>query len=133
MVIDIDKFHEIYTTVRMNKLRTVLTGFSVAWGIFMLIILLGSGTGLENGVKSLFKDATNSIWVRSGQTSIPYKGFQPGRRIRFTNLDYEDTKKTVAGIDHITARFYKWGNNKVTNKKEYGAMALATGGARVTL
>ncbi len=124
MVIDIDKFQEIYTTVRMNKLRTFLTGFSVAWGIFMLIILLGSGTGLEKGVKSLFKDATNSIWVRSGQTSISYKGFQPGRRIQFTNTDYEDIKKNMQDIEYITARFYRWGNNKITYKNEYGAFNI---------
>ena len=87
MIIDIDKFQEIYTTVRMNKLRTFLTAFSVASGIFMLIILLGSGTGVEKGVKNLFDDATNSIWVRTGQTSLAHKGLQPGRRIKFTNAD----------------------------------------------
>jgi putative ABC transport system permease protein len=124
MIIDIDKLQEIYTTVRMNKLRTCLTAFSVAWGIFMLIILLGSGTGLEKGVKNLFKDATNSIWVRQGQTSIPYKGFQPGRRIKFTDTDYEDVKTTIKGIEHITARYYRWGNNKITYKNEYGAFNI---------
>lgn len=124
MVFDLDKFQEIYSTIRKNKLRTFLTGFSVAWGIFMLIILLGSGTGLEKGVNNLFKDATNSIWVRQGQTSIPYKGFQPGRRIQFTDTDYEDIKTTVKGIEHITARFYRWGNNKISYKNEYGAFNI---------
>jgi len=93
MIIDLDKFQEIFSTIQKNRLRTFLTGFSVAWGIFMLIILLGSGTGLEKGVKSLFKDATNSVWVRKGQTSLPYKGLQPGRSVQFTNADYEDAKK----------------------------------------
>jgi putative ABC transport system permease protein len=124
MVIDLDKFQEIYSTIQKNRLRTFLTGFSVAWGIFMLIILLGSGTGLEKGVKNLFKDATNSIWVRQGQTSIPYKGFQPGRRIQFTDTDYEDVKTTVKGIEYITARFYRWGNNKIAYKNEYGAFNI---------
>lgn len=124
MVVDIDKFQEIYTTVRMNKLRTFLTAFSVAWGIFMLIILLGSGTGLEKGVKSLFDDATNSIWVRRGQTSLAHKGLKPGRRIKFTNDDYEKIKTTIKGIEYITARFYRWGNNKITYKNEFGAFNI---------
>ena len=124
MIIDLDKFQEIFSTIKKNRLRTFLTGFSVAWGIFMLIILLGSGTGLEKGVKSLFKDATNSVWVRRGHTSLPYKGLQPGRRIQFTNADYEDVKKTIEGIEHITARFYRWSNNKITYKNETGAFSI---------
>ena len=124
MIIETDKFQEIYTTIQKNKLRTFLTGFSVAWGIFMLIILLGSGTGIENGVKNRFKDATNSIWVRRGQTSLSYKGFQPGRRIQFTNEDYEDVKSTIKGIEYITSRFYRWGNNKIIYKNEYGVFNI---------
>ena len=58
---------EIWTSVRRNKLRTFLTGFSVAWGIFMLVILLGSGNGLKNGVLSNFGNyATNSITISGG-------------------------------------------------------------------
>jgi putative ABC transport system permease protein len=84
----IDNFQEIYTTIRMNRLRTLLTGFSVAWGIFMLILLLGSGTGIQNGVINEFRNlATNSIMIHQGQTSKPFKGMQPGRPIEFTNVD----------------------------------------------
>ncbi|MBT8351844.1 MAG: ABC transporter permease [Deltaproteobacteria bacterium] len=124
MIIDLDQFQEIFSTIRKNRLRTFLTGFAVAWGIFMLIILLGSGTGLEKGVKNLFKDATNSVWVRRGMTSLPHKGLQPGRSIQFTNADYEDVKTTVTGVEHITARFYRWGNNKITYKNESGAFNI---------
>jgi putative ABC transport system permease protein len=128
MLFDIDKLQEIYNTVSKNKLRTFLTGFSVSWGIFMLILLLGSGTGIENGVKAEFKNvATNSIWVRSGQTSKPYKGLQPGRYIKFTNDDYEKIKSSLRGIEHITARFYLWDNNLVTYKKEYGTFNIVAG------
>jgi putative ABC transport system permease protein len=125
MLLDIDKLQEIYSTVRTNKLRTLLTGFSVSWGIFMLILLLGSGTGIENGVKAEFKNiATNSIWVHRGQTSKPYKGLQPGRQIQFYNEDYENIRSTLQGIEHITARFYLWDNNLVTYKNEYGAFNI---------
>ncbi len=125
MLFDIDKLQEIYSTVRKNKLRTMLTGFSVSWGIFMLILLLGSGSGIENGVKAEFKNiATNSIWVHRGQTSKPYKGLQPGRRIQFTNDDYEKIKSSIRGIEHITARFYLWDNNLVSYRKEYGSFNI---------
>lgn len=119
-VFDPDKWQEILSTIKKNKLRTFLTGFSVAWGIFMLIILLGSGNGLENGVRKEFEgDATNTIWVNQGQTSMPYKGLQAGRRIQFTNEDYELVKNNVPGIDKISGRLTIWQNNLISYKKEY--------------
>ncbi|MCK4679408.1 MAG: ABC transporter permease [Bacteroidales bacterium] len=116
---DIDKWQEIFNTISKNKLRTFLTGFSVAWGIFMLIILLGSGNGLENGVQEEFKgDAVNSIWVNSGQTSKPYKGLKPGRRIQFTNQDYEAIKK-VNYKEHISSRFTIWENTTISYNNDH--------------
>jgi putative ABC transport system permease protein len=124
-VFDLDKWQEIFATIRQNKLRTFLTGFSVAWGIFMLVVLLGSGTGLANGIEYQFRDdAVNSIWVRSGQTSIPYKGLQPGRRVRFTNEDHEEVKVEVEGVEHITSRFYPRGEFTLSYGKEHGSFDI---------
>jgi putative ABC transport system permease protein len=121
---DIDKWQEIYSTIQKNKLRTFLTGFSVAWGIFMLIILLGSGYGLENGVKKEFEgDAENTIWVNQGVTSVAYKGYKPGRAINFTNEDYDQTKK-LNDVEHISGRFTIWENNTLSYKNEYGSFDI---------
>jgi putative ABC transport system permease protein len=111
----LDTWQEILDTVRKNKLRTMLTGFSVAWGILILVVLLGSGQGLQHGVEYGFRDdAVNSIWMRSGETSVPYKGLRPGRTVQFTNDDYEVIRRGVPGIDHITARFFIRGNLTVS-------------------
>jgi len=118
---DIDKWQEIFATIRKNKLRTFLTGFSVAWGIFMLIILLGSGRGLENGVRIQFeRDATNSIWIYRGQTSMPYKGLKPGRRIQFTNEDYDYSKQEIKNIENLSARLSVFRQRNISYKSEYG-------------
>ena len=121
---DIDKWQEIYSTIRKNRLRTFLTGFSVAWGIFMLIILLGSGYGLENGVKSEFEgDAENTLWVNQGITSKSYKGYKPGRFIRFTNQDYEHTRD-IRDVEYLSGRFTIWENNTLSYGNEYGSFDI---------
>lgn len=118
---DLDTWQEILATIRQNKLRTLLTGFSVAWGIFMLIVLLGSGEGMANGVEYQFRDdAINSIWVSSGQTSLPHRGLQPGRDIQLTNRDYEAMRDRLEGVEHITSRFYLRGTVTVSYRDEYG-------------
>jgi len=122
---DLDKWQEIFTTIRENKLRTFLTGFCVGWGIFMLIILLGSGKGLENGVElEMQGDAMNSLRIFPGVTQKPHAGLQPGRRIMLTNEDYEEIKKAVAGVDHITGRFYLGGSQVVNYKDKYGSYPI---------
>lgn len=118
---DLDKWHEIFSTLKKNKLRTFLTSFSVAWGILLLIILLGAGNGLRNGVMHNFKDeATNSIWIWSGRTSIEHKGLGKDRSIKFTNKDFETIKTQIEGIDHISAQFTIWNSSTTSYKKEYG-------------
>jgi putative ABC transport system permease protein len=105
---------ELISTLRRNKLRTLLTGLSVAWGTCMLVVLLGAGRGLENGVTWEFRDdALNSIWIWSGLTSQPFAGRGPGRDIRFKNDDYDMLRRKVPGIEHATGRFYLWGEFSV--------------------
>jgi putative ABC transport system permease protein len=101
---DLDKWQEILGTISKNKLRTFLTGFSVAWGIFILIVLLGAGQGLRNGAESQFlHDAVNSINIEGGTTSMAYKGIQPGREIILKTDDYEYLKNNLNHIDKISA------------------------------
>jgi putative ABC transport system permease protein len=122
---DIDKWQEIFATIRKNQLRTFLTGFSVAWGIFMLIILLGSGKGLENSVHKNFESrASNSMQLYPGTTSIAYKGNKIGRNIRFDNEDFDFIKNNVSGIQYGSGRFYIQGNSIVAYKKEFASMDL---------
>ena len=95
-----DIWQEIYGTIRRNKLRTFLTGFAVAWGIFMLIVLLGAGNGLIHAFEeSSSQRALNSIRVFGGWTTKPYDGLKEGRSIELDNRDLEDTQDFFA--DHV--------------------------------
>ena len=85
-----DFWSEIFMALKRNKLRTILTGFAISWGIFMLIILLSAGNGLKNGVTGNFADRiknTYTIW--SSSTELPYKGHKAGRFIMLTNKDIQ--------------------------------------------
>jgi putative ABC transport system permease protein len=122
---DIDKWQEIFFTIRKNKLRTFLTAFSVAWGIFMLMILLGFGAGLQHGVEYDFReDAVNSIWVSPGQTSLPYKGMKPGRNITLKNEDLNSLSQKVSGIEYSAGRFFCYGEFTVRYKDKYSSYSV---------
>jgi putative ABC transport system permease protein len=122
---DLDKWQEILSTINKNRMRTFLTGFSVAWGIFMLIVLLGSGKGLQNGIEAQFKeDAVNTIWFGPGTTSKTYQGLKSGRQVQFTNEDYEYVRDRMEGVDKISARYYMWQNRVISYNKEYGVFDL---------
>jgi putative ABC transport system permease protein len=118
-------FDELWSTIRRNKLRTLLTGLSVAWGTFMLVLLLGAGRGLENGVAWEFRDdAVNSIWVFAGRTSVPFAGRGPGRQVRFDNDDLAALKRNVDGIEHLTGRFWLWGEFSVRYRDRHAAFDI---------
>lgn len=118
---DLDKWQEIFATIAKNPLRSFLTSFSVGWGIFMLILLLGLARGLENGLREQFQgDAINSIWMFAGTTTLLHEGLQPNRRIQFTNDDYEAIRARLGDASHITGRFYIPGVVEISYENEIG-------------
>jgi putative ABC transport system permease protein len=122
---DRDKWQEIYSSLKSNKLRTFFTAFGVFWGIFMLIIMLGSGNGLRNAVFSGMGDfATNSAIMFTRQTTIPYKGFPRGRSWLFNTSDMEAMLKNIPEIDQLAPRLQPWGGNG-GNNVVYGTKAGA--------
>jgi len=121
--LELDTIQEILDTMRQNKLRTFLTGFAVAWGIFMLIVLLGSGEGLKNGVSSNFNDrATNSVNIWPRRTNMPYKGYKSFRNLQFTNSDLPYLKNLFPEIDKISGHVY-W-STTVSYKLENGNFSI---------
>ncbi|MEZ4810442.1 MAG: ABC transporter permease [Allomuricauda sp.] len=121
---DIERWQEIFDTIRKNKLRTFLTGLSVASGIFILVILLGFGQGMQNGIEQEFKeDAATSVWAWPGVTSKEYKGLNPGRRIQFVNENVETASSMFKDdIEYESARIFVGGVNV-----NYGKEALVYG------
>lgn len=102
---DLDKWQEIFYSLRQNKLRSFLTAFGVFWGIFMLIVMLGSGQGLQNGVTQGFGDfATNSVFIWAQRTTVEYKGFTKGRFFNYNNDDTRAIKQGVSGIKYLAPR-----------------------------
>ncbi len=111
---DLDKWGEIYATVKKHKLRTFLTAFGVFWGIFMLVVLLGAGNGFENGVVNSFDIAKNTVFVWSQRTSIAYKGLRPGRSVQFTNDDMVAIRQNIPEVAILAPRNHMRGNFTVS-------------------
>ncbi|MFK5957311.1 MAG: ABC transporter permease [Lutibacter sp.] len=85
---DLDRWREIFQTIGKNKLRTALSGFTIAFAILLFTLLFGVGNGLKHTFEKQFaSDAINSVYIRSGKTTKPYKGLQSGRKIQFRNDD----------------------------------------------
>ncbi|UGU14836.1 ABC transporter permease [Sinomicrobium kalidii] len=101
-----DRWQEIFQTINKNKLRTFLSGFTVALGILIFTVLFGMGNGLKNTFNEFFMDdATNTFFIYPGRTTMPYQGFKKGRQVEFRNDDLEDIKKDFAlYLDDITPR-----------------------------
>lgn len=113
---DLDRWQEIAHVLSKNKLRTFLTAFGVFWGIFMLVVMMGSGNGLQNGAtRNLGDMATNSVFIWAEQTSVPYKGFTRGRRFHYTNSDIGAISEAVPEIKYLAPRTNVGGYNGSSN------------------
>lgn len=118
---NIERWQEIFEAIAKNKLRTFLTGISVASGIFILVILLGVGKGLQNGISKQFeRDADGIIEVWSGTTTKEYKGLNPGRKIQFRNSDYDITVRKFGDQLEKKASTYNFWNGLISYGKESG-------------
>ena len=120
----IDIIQEIYGTIKRNKLRTALTGFAVAWGIFILIVLLGAGNGILNAFEQQSGNmAMNSFQIWPGQTSIPYQGMKEGRNIKLTEKELELTRQMTDHVTHASAILQQGGVN-LSYKQDHLSLQL---------
>jgi putative ABC transport system permease protein len=117
---DLDRWREIFQSINKNRLRSVMSGFTVAFAILLFTLLFGIVSGLSNTFKSAFNDdAQNSMFVRVWKTSKPYKGLQTGRRVQLKNKDYNFVKEEYANkIQYQSARIYKSVSIKYKNKAD---------------
>lgn len=119
----INTIQEILASLSHNKLRTALTGLSVTWGIFILIVLLGAGNGLKNGVTSNFSErASNMVQMWSGTSSLPYDGLGANRSLQFTNKQTSDVKTEMKETDQQTGVIDKQAT--FIYKGEYGSYGI---------
>lgn len=121
---DIDLWREIFQSINKNRLRSMLSGFTVAFAIMLFTILFGIANGLSNTFAEAFGEAaTNSIFIQSGTTTTAHKGMQAGRRIQFDNEDFDYIKDDSGNkIEFITARVYK--NVTATFRNEQNSYSL---------
>ena len=121
----LERWQEVFQTIGKNKLRTILTMISVITGIFILVVLLGVGEGMKNGIKSTFQDdAENEISVYDGVTTVEYKGLNPGRKIQFKNEDFEQISRTHASdIDKKSSMYRIW-SGLISYKDESGSYRI---------
>ena len=130
-----DSLQEIWFSLRRNKLRTSLTAFGVFWGIFMLVLLLGAGAGLKNGIEKGFSsDLRTSMWISASKTSVPFKGLAHGRNVQLTEADLSAIRREIKGVDLISAEnplgSFRQADIQVTYQQKsgtYGVFGVAKG------
>jgi len=118
---DLDLWNEILSALKKNRMRSFMTAFGVFWGIFMLIIMSGAGRALENGVLDGVRAfATNSAFFWTERTSVPYEGFQRGRRWEYNNSDIQYIRDNVKEVEYLSPRLFGWqqnGNNTIRGER----------------
>lgn len=118
-----DSLREIFATVSKNKLRTALTMLAVAWGIFMLILLMGIGNGFSNAAKINFSDrSANRVYMWPRWTSTPHKGLAANRRVAFKETDAEFLLNNFSEINGLTPIIYRTGT--ISYEEEYGSWQM---------
>ena len=114
-----ETLREIIHSIRQNKVRSFMSGFGIMWGIFILVLLLGVGKGVEYGVQDLLKSfASKSIFVWGGETSMKYKNMQEGRHIFFSKYLLEDIRRKFPEIEGLSPRT-SVSKNAVFGKRNY--------------
>ena len=130
MIFSKDSWREIFDTIKKNKLRTFLSGFTVAMGIFIFVILFGFGNGLQNSFAKYFTDdKVNTIRIWPTSTSLPYKGYTASRKIEFTNQDLVEIKENFNDqIKDIVVRNTRYFQIKYKEKSNnYQVRAVSPG------
>src|SRR6185436_9870438 len=121
---ELDHFHEVLQTLRRNRLRTFLTACGIFWGVFMLVVMLGFGRGLEKAVEEdIGFFAINNIGFRGENTGKPYAGQQAGRRV-WLNLDDIAAVSQVPGVQVAFGRNHMPGATASRNEKTTDAMLI---------
>ena len=121
---DMDRFHEIWEALSRNRSRSLLTGFGVFWGIFMLLTLMGGGSGMKDLLHGeLDGFATNSGFILTGETAIPYKGFRSGRTWDLTLDDIGRIRRRIPELETVTGNISLWGIEAVYGDRTVSCMS----------
>jgi putative ABC transport system permease protein len=122
---DPDHWEDIFSHIKKHKVRTLLTAFGVFWGIFLLLLLLGAGSGIEKGTLKRFgRVGVNSIHVWTDRTTLAYKGNRPGRWIPLTDQDTKAIEESISGLRAVCPRLSLWRASTTTYGKKNGSFGV---------